>query len=51
LESLKGRDHLKDLGIDGRIIKKMDVRELGWEGVDWIHLAQESMVGFCEHCN
>jgi len=31
--NLKGRDHSEDLGIDGRII--------GWEGVDWIHLAQD----------
>jgi len=21
---------------------KMDVRELGWEGVDWMHLAQDT---------
>jgi hypothetical protein len=22
-------------------IIKMDLREIGWEGVDWIHLAQD----------
>jgi hypothetical protein len=25
---------------------KMDLRETGWDGVDWIELAQE---GSCEH--
>jgi hypothetical protein len=34
LENLKGRDQ----GVDGRIILKW---MLGWEGVDWIHLAQD----------
>jgi hypothetical protein len=32
LVSLKVRNNLEDLGLDGRII---------WEGVDWIHLAQD----------
>jgi hypothetical protein len=32
LESLKGRDHLEDLGEDGRTV---DLREIGLEGVDW----------------
>jgi hypothetical protein len=42
LENLKGRDHLQDKGIDGKIILGwMDLRETGWEGVDWIHLAQD----------
>ena len=31
-------DHLKDLGVDGRIILKWDV---GWGGMDWIYLAQD----------
>jgi hypothetical protein len=22
-------------------LDKMDLREIGWEGVDWIHLAQD----------
>jgi hypothetical protein len=35
---LKGRDSLEDLGVDGKIT---DVREKVWEGVDWIHVAQD----------
>jgi hypothetical protein len=42
LESLKRRNHLDDTGIDRRIILKMDLRDIGWEGVDWIHLAQNT---------
>jgi hypothetical protein len=33
---------------------RMDPREIGWEGVDLIHLAQareRTIVGFCEHGN
>jgi hypothetical protein len=26
----------------------MDLREIGWDGMDWIYLAQE---GSCEHGN
>jgi hypothetical protein len=37
-ENLKGKHHLEDLGIDG---KRMDLVEIGWEGVDWIHPAQD----------
>jgi hypothetical protein len=40
LGNLKGRDHLEDLGVDGKDIR-MDVREIGWEGVQWIHLDQD----------
>jgi hypothetical protein len=42
LEILKGRVHLTDLGIDRRIILKMDLREVGCGSVDWIHLAQDT---------
>jgi hypothetical protein len=31
LENLKGRDHVEDRDTD---------REIGWEGVDWMQLAQ-----------
>jgi hypothetical protein len=31
---LKGRDHLEDLGIDGMIILRVDLREIAWEGTD-----------------
>jgi hypothetical protein len=41
LENLKGRDHFHNLGIDGKIIITMDLREVGWEGENWLHLAQD----------
>jgi hypothetical protein len=37
-KNLKGRDPSKDLGVDGDNIR-MDLREIGWKGMDWIHLA------------
>jgi hypothetical protein len=39
VESLKSRNHSKYFGVDRKII--MDLREIRWEGVDWIHLAQD----------
>jgi hypothetical protein len=31
---------------------KMDLREIGWGGMDWIDLAQDRLVdGSYEHCN
>jgi hypothetical protein len=27
----------------------VDLREIGWEGVDWMHLTQGSVAGSCEH--
>jgi hypothetical protein len=40
LESLKGGGHSEDLGEDRDNIKT-DLREIGLEVVDWIHLAQD----------
>ena len=34
------RDHLEDLGLDGRIILKWIFEEVVWGGTDWISLAQ-----------
>jgi len=31
----------EDLGVDGRIVFRMDGMEIGWEGVEWIHVAQD----------
>jgi hypothetical protein len=38
---LKERDHLEGRGIDREHGIKVDLREIGWEGVEWIHLAQD----------
>jgi hypothetical protein len=40
LENLNGREHLRDLWVDGRIPLKC-VKELVLYGVDWIHPVQE----------
>jgi hypothetical protein len=34
---LKGRDHTEDTSVDENI--KMNLREIWWEGVAWMHLA------------
>jgi hypothetical protein len=39
--NLKGRHRAENLGVDGRIILEWILREMGWEGVDWIHLTQD----------
>jgi hypothetical protein len=36
LEILKGREHSEDLGVG------MDLREIVWEVVEWMHLGQNS---------
>jgi hypothetical protein len=41
LENLKGKDHLEDQGIDGRIIFEQVLRETGWKSVDLMHLVQD----------
>jgi len=38
---LKERDHLEDLGVDKRLIKKMDLQEVGWRGKNWIDQLQD----------
>jgi hypothetical protein len=40
LESLKRRDNLEDLGRWEDNIK-MNIMEIWWDGVNWIHLAQD----------
>jgi hypothetical protein len=37
-ESQKERDYWEDQWVDNI---KMDVREIGWDGVDWINIAQD----------
>jgi len=38
---LRERDHLEKLGVDGRIILDWIFREIGWEGMNWVHLSQD----------
>jgi hypothetical protein len=50
LKSLKGRDHFECLGEDEKIIT--DFREIGWEDLGWIYLAQDRIRGgLCEQGN
>jgi hypothetical protein len=51
LETLKGRDHSEDLGINRRIILWI-LRKYGgkmWTGCIW--LGKGLVAGCCEHCN
>jgi hypothetical protein len=38
---MKERDHFVDLGADRRVIIGKDLKEISWEGLDRIHLAQD----------
>jgi hypothetical protein len=40
-ESPKERDHSEDQGVGGKMGVRMDLREIGLGGVDWIRLAQD----------
>jgi hypothetical protein len=40
-ENPKGRNHSEDIGVDDRINTGMYPKEVEWEGVNWIHLAQD----------
>jgi hypothetical protein len=41
--NVKGKDHFEELGIDGRVIIRMVLREAGLQGVYWIHLAHDGV--------
>jgi hypothetical protein len=40
-KNVKGRDHAEELGVDGKTISDWILGEIGWESVDWMHLAQD----------
>jgi hypothetical protein len=40
---LRERDHLEDPGVDGENNIKMYLQEVGWGGIDWIDLAQDTV--------
>jgi hypothetical protein len=51
MKNLKGRDRSEDRRRWEDNIR-IDLREIRWEGVEWIHLAQERPVaGCCEDGN
>jgi hypothetical protein len=39
--NLRKKNHFEDSGVYGRINSKIDLREVGCGGVDWIELAQD----------
>jgi hypothetical protein len=41
LENLKGRDRSEDRNYRWEVNTRMDFREIGWGGVDCMHLAQD----------
>jgi hypothetical protein len=52
LENLKGRDHLEDLSIDGRIILELILGKYGrkvWTRCIWLRIGP--VVGSCEPSN
>jgi hypothetical protein len=52
LESVKGRDHLEDLDVDGRIVLKLILRKQGWRvwiGLIWLGI--DTSEGCSEHGN
>ena len=40
-ENHKDKNHLEDLGTGKRINTKMDIKEIGWDRVDWIETSSE----------
>jgi hypothetical protein len=40
-ENLNTKDHLEDLGVDGRIMLQWILKPTECEGMDWIHLAKD----------
>jgi hypothetical protein len=54
--NLKEEGHLTDLRINGRMILKRTLKtedgiEVGWHGVERIHVGRGKVVGFCGHGN
>jgi hypothetical protein len=41
-ENVKGRHHLGNVVVDGRIIEKWMLIGIGYKCVDWIYLAKDS---------
>jgi hypothetical protein len=41
LQDLKGRAYKEDLGVDGRLDINMSLKQIGWEGVNRIRLADD----------
>jgi hypothetical protein len=40
--NLKERDHVENRGVDDRIILKWVLKDVGWESLEWIDVAQDS---------
>jgi hypothetical protein len=49
LENMNGRDHLEDVGVDGKILLEFILGE--WCGLYSSGSGQGLVAGRCEHCN
>jgi hypothetical protein len=51
LESLKGRDHLRNLGKNVKTTSiEMDLKEVGYNKVAWILVTQDRFLGYNSQC-
>jgi hypothetical protein len=41
--NLRVKDNFGDVDIDGRIVLRWDLKKIGREGMDWIHVAQDKV--------
>jgi hypothetical protein len=51
LESLKGRDHSEDQGVDVRILRRILGKPGWWCGLDLSGSGEEPVAGSCKHGN
>lgn len=41
--NLRERDNFEDRGVDGIMILKRDLKDIGWEDVDWMTVTRDKV--------